>query len=631
MEHTNTNTNTGQTPQKSIGKGTSNSKDNSCVECTVNHLEINVFFDGTWNSRYNSDRYNDPDKVHGVEATISKGENQKKTRRPFDGDTTYAERLLKTEYNGNNTSFARAPTGVDQLARAFGGSERMVALYVDGAGAVTPHKVREEPNPLVPAKHSDYDLENAHYSLIKQDFSGDSMIGSGLGMGDSGVYGKLGQMFRKIYNVIQQKSQAIEIDQVSFNVYGFSRGAATARMFVHRVLRYGYDKDITKEVDKLLNKEERYINQQPFDRISDKENRKPPAKQLSFKEDLKTTRFKVKFVGLFDTVSSIGMNHDDDVKDEKQQLVFSDTCRPNQVVHIVAGHEFRQKFATTTIASAVQNGCGFEVVLPGCHTDIGDGLETRWGFKDTKDGRVWKNKHVDDPTTICHKYNLANLPFIPLAKAKLLALGLFQVAQAEEKALMELQRADFNEIITILDKQGWFDKDKKEIWRDDSGWDKLKMDKIKVNRDFKNNSKSGIESISPDYPKIATKLMFDIMTDVGVNRNYDLGKYHADTVDDPYFQAFSEELIGEAMKRYKDFKTNKTQYCVNENIINGTQEGKDYYVGIKDANKSKILFHDYLHWCSTMKRDPASLLLAYVSVPHINPKTNQFYRTVYQG
>ncbi|STY91084.1 Uncharacterized conserved protein [Moraxella bovis] len=439
-------------------------------------------------------------------------------------------------------------------------------------------------------------------------------------------------MFRKIYNVIQQKSQATEIDQVSFNVYGFSRGAATARMFVHRVLRYGYDKDITKEVDKLLNKEERHVTQQPFDHISDRENRKPPAKQLSFKDDLKTTLFKVKFVGLFDTVSSIGLNHDDDVKDEKQGLVFSDTCRPNQVVHIVAGHEFRQKFATTTIASAVQNGCGFEVVLPGCHTDIGDGLETRWvqdkeinpktGQKD------WDLKHVDDPTTICHKYNLANLPFIPLAKAKLLALGLFQVAQAEEKALLELQRADFGKVIDILSAQGWFDKDKKEIWRDD---DTFKMDKIKVRRDFK-NGKDRVDDISKHYPKIATKLMLDIMTDVGVNRNYNFSKYDMSTFDgDTMLQGLSKDLIGKAWEKYQDFKTNKAKYFVNENIINGTQEGKEYYVGIKDANKSKILFHDYLHWCSTMKRDPASLLLAYVSVPHINPKTNQFYRTVYQG
>lgn len=629
MEHTNTNTNTGQTPQKSIGKGTSNSKDNSCVECTVNCLEINVFFDGTWNSRYNSDRYNDPDKVHGVEATISKGENQKKTRRPFDGDTTYAEHLLKKEYNGNNTSFARAPTGVDQLARAFGGNERMVALYVDGAGAVTPHKAREQTNPLVPAKHSDYDPKNAHYSLIKQDFSGDSMIGSGLGMGDSGVYGKLQQMFRKIYNVIQQKSQAIEIDQVSFNVYGFSRGAATARMFVHRVLRYGHDKDITKEVDKLLNEEERYINQQPFDHISDKENRKPPAKQLSFKDDLKTTRFKVKFVGLFDTVSSIGMNHDDDIKDEKQQLVFSDTCRPNQAVHIVAGHEFRQKFATTTIASAVQNGCGFEVVLPGCHTDIGDGLDTRWvKSKNTGEEVVkWENKHVDDSTTICHKYNLANLPFIPLAKAKLLALGLFQVAQAEEKALLKLQRADFGKVIDILSAQGWFDKDKKEIWRDD---DTFKMDKIKVNRDFKNNSKSGIKSISPDYPKIATKLMFDIMTDIGVNRNYNFSKYDIENFGgDKNLKDIAEKLIKKAMTHYKENKTKK--HCfVGGNIINGSQKDIACNVDV-DEELREMLYHDYLHWCSTMKRDPASLLLAYVSVPHINPQTNQFYRTVYQG
>ncbi|UYZ81593.1 hypothetical protein LP123_02225 [Moraxella bovis] len=51
----------------------------------------------------------------------------------------------------------------------------------------------------------------------------------------------------------------------------------------------------------------------------------------------------------------------------------------------------------------------------------------------------------------------------------------------------------------------------------------------------------------------------------------------------------------------------------------------------KTKKKSKILFHDYLHWCSSMDRKFLSLIGTQVSIPQINPNTNQFYRTVYQG
>ncbi|WP_115237049.1 hypothetical protein [Moraxella equi] len=121
------------------------------------------------------------------------------------------------------------------------------------------------------------------------------------------------------------------------------------------------------------------------------------------------------------------------------------------------------------------------------------------------------------------------------------------------------------------------------------------------------------------------------MTDVGVNRNYNLDKYHADKVKDPYFQAFSKELIDTAWEKYQNFKTNKAKYFVDNDIINGTQEGKDYYAGIQNVQQRKILFHDYLHWCSSMDRKFLSLIGTQVSVPQINPNTNQFYRTVYQG
>ncbi len=125
--------------------------------------------------------------------------------------------------------------------------------------------------------------------------------------------------------------------------------------------------------------------------------------------------------------------------------------------------------------------------------------------------------------------------------------------------------------------------------------------------------------------------MFDIMTDIGVNRNYNLDTYHADTIQEPYFQEFSKELIGKAWEKYQDYKTNKTQYFVGSDIVNNAQHTMTCYVDIKNQPLRHILYHDYLHWCSKMGRDPISLLVTYVSVPQINPQTNQFYRTVYQG
>ena len=625
---------------KDIGKGTSNPTDNSYVECRVNRLQIDVFFDGTWNSRYNSDRYNTPNPRE-LSLRLNEPGMEKRTRRPFDGDTTRAEHLLKKEYRADNTSFARAPTGVDQMARAFSGGERVVALYVDGAGTVTPYPVRSDAQPI----SHEHTPDNRHsnlkdYQLTAAQFSSDSMVGSGLGMGDSGVYGKLGQMLRKIYITIQQRSATIQIDCVCFNVYGFSRGAATARMFVHRMLKYGFDQDITKEVDKLLNQEHQYLHQQPFDHIPDRENPRPKPSQLSFKDVLTSPKFSVKLVGLFDTVSSIGANHDDDVKDEKQQLVFDEHRRPNLVVHIAAAHEFRQKFALVNIAQAVQAGCGFEVLLPGCHTDIGDGLATRW----TKDEETnpdtgqkdWSIKHVEDPTTICQKYDVASIPFMALTKAKLFSPLVFsQVVQAEEKALLNLQRAKFEQVIDNLVAQGWFvqsdDQAKNEIRLDR---DIARLDKIKVERKFNYNSKSGIENISPNYPKIATRLMYDIMSDLGLHHPYRFDKYDLQNFGEQdkvgQLTSIAKDLIDQALVKYDDYKSNKTQYYISHNIINGSQDNLGSYIKIKEQLRP-VLFHDYLHWCSKMERGFLDLLITHVSVPQINPTTNQFYRTVYQG
>lgn len=117
------------------------------------------------------------------------------------------------------------------------------------------------------------------------------------------------------------------VEKIIIDVFGFSRGAAAARHFVS-----------------LLN-----------------------AKTRPLKERLGTPQAEIiiKFVGLFDTVSSYGLRSSDNVK----ALGLALECVPKKVVHLTAGNEYRAHFSLTDITSSL--GAGYELTLPGVHSNIG--------------------------------------------------------------------------------------------------------------------------------------------------------------------------------------------------------------------------------------------------------------------
>jgi hypothetical protein len=78
-------------------------------------------------------------------------------------------------------------------------------------------------------------------------------------------------------------------------------------------------------------------------------------------------KFDVKAVGLYDTVSSYGVNHSDDVAELKLDSIRV----ADAVYHLAAANEYRKNFALTNIDSA--GGKGQEFFLPGAHSDIGGG------------------------------------------------------------------------------------------------------------------------------------------------------------------------------------------------------------------------------------------------------------------
>jgi hypothetical protein len=167
-----------------------------------------------------------------------------------------------------------------------------------------------------------------------QDNLGDDTKGSGFGKGKTGVKSKVqmgvGRMVEELGKVLETQEDTF-VEKLTIDVFGFSRGATAARHFVS-----------------LLN------------------DSTPLAARLGVPQ----AKVTIKFVGVFDTVSSVGyelLGFGSDVA----QLGLDLKGVPQKVVHLTAANEYRKNFSLTDITSSVEAGVGYELVLPGVHSNIG--------------------------------------------------------------------------------------------------------------------------------------------------------------------------------------------------------------------------------------------------------------------
>jgi hypothetical protein len=167
-----------------------------------------------------------------------------------------------------------------------------------------------------------------------QDNLGDDWKGSGFGKSKTGVKNKVqigvSRMAANIIEVLASVPADSFVEKMTIDVFGFSRGATAARHFVS-----------------LLNA------------------KTPLAAQLGIPQ----AEIKIKFVGIFDTVSSVGygIGFGSDV----EELGLKLASIPQKVVHLAAANEYRENFSLTDITSSLQAGVGYELVLPGAHSNIG--------------------------------------------------------------------------------------------------------------------------------------------------------------------------------------------------------------------------------------------------------------------
>lgn len=297
------NTNT-QNKTKPLKTTQTNKPEHSSVTVVVKPVVVNVFFDGTKNNLYNID---------------SKAKYQKQI----------------TEDKDAYESYTNAYSNVAHLFKQrFGENKDNIWIYVEGMGSTK--------------------------------YEEDSTIGFAFGSGPTGVKTRAESAFAEIkkkYEALNGREK--KPTSILINVFGFSRGAATARHFVH----------LAKSKPKLFK---------------------------GWGYSSKQVRFK--FVGIFDTVSSfqtldtataakaaggliigplgpvigggssaVKPNFDNDVKELGLNFADFDVDdkKITKVFHIAAGDEYREFFSLTNIMAAMRGKYGFEVVMDGAHSDIG--------------------------------------------------------------------------------------------------------------------------------------------------------------------------------------------------------------------------------------------------------------------
>ena len=204
------------------------------------------------------------------------------------------------------------------------------------------------------------------------------------------------------------------LNKITFDVFGFSRGAAAARHFVHMVTYPEYSPMFTDGVA---------LDFQGFALPGDYYNKKVPrfgllgvlldvAKKLS-----PETKVEIRFAGLYDTVPHHGFNQTDDIKD----LGLDSINKANYVVHMVAADEHRYNFALADISSVAKTSPdsgkkgGIELSFPGVHSDVG-------------------GSYVDGAPNISYRINLSSdMDFLIREREELIRQGWFSSQQISVK------------------------------------------------------------------------------------------------------------------------------------------------------------------------------------------------------
>ena len=190
-----------------------------------------------------------------------------------------------------------------------------------------------------------------------------------VGMGSRGVVAKVVKACLKAPTELKEYKYK-RIDVLKINVYGFSRGAAAARHFLHIATTPALIHD------NLPNNKVQVLAPGYYDGMEDGDAMFVVSNCLLLenhgffaacllRDKFKIYKIEFNFIGLYDTVASHGVYHGNDVEDLQLKAIQKATF----VLQLSSDDEYRENFDLTNIQSAGLHG--LELTLPGVHSDIG--------------------------------------------------------------------------------------------------------------------------------------------------------------------------------------------------------------------------------------------------------------------
>ncbi|TDO20714.1 T6SS phospholipase effector Tle1-like catalytic domain-containing protein [Pedobacter duraquae] len=274
-------------------------------------IVVGMFFDGTKNNKDNTDQRNKP------------------TNGSFD---KYGKDDDESSYYNDHSN----------VARLWSLYDKSKCIYVEGIGTVSG--------------------------------KGDDTIGYAFGSGATGIRGKVRKGCKDVVEKLLVPKISVnkraKLRSITFDVFGFSRGAAAARNFVYEIGKDAYEALI------YVNPQSGTMLKTDADGYFTNEKKFPACGELGRNlaaAGIKVTpdMIKVRFLGIFDTVSSYSTSITATPNfNDVAELHLNEIGRAQKVIHFTAQDEHRQNFSLT------HTHIGKERNLPGVHSDVGGSYET---------------------------------------------------------------------------------------------------------------------------------------------------------------------------------------------------------------------------------------------------------------
>jgi hypothetical protein len=262
----------------------------------------------------------------------------------FDGTRNNADNLLHASRPpGSTTPTARAPAPAVLADDASPYQSRLTSSYSNGLTNIARlHALYPDHRRQPPAVPGPLSLAIYIEGTGTRTGEDDDLMGLAFGVGRSGAIAKvrhaLDERLPEALRALSRQYPQQLLAQVRLDLFGFSRGAASARDAVNRLNRADGRAWLQEQLRRT-------------------------GWQLSGA----LTMRPVRMVGLFDTVVAINPRQ----RNELPQAALAPGCA-DKVLQLVARDEHRHYFPLTTVAPTHE-----EIALPGVHANIGGGYDQR--------------------------------------------------------------------------------------------------------------------------------------------------------------------------------------------------------------------------------------------------------------